>query len=107
MDGPVSTIKTCCSVAEIRPRTRHQLVPAECPKRHRDDVAALFPGTPLEDMLVIPTCQHAVVDLVQMGERVETEKDRLLERVSGWVGGRTGERASVALSCAAAGASGR
>ncbi|PSC75053.1 Methylmalonic aciduria and homocystinuria type D mitochondrial [Micractinium conductrix] len=31
-------------------------------------------------MLVIPTCQHAQVDLVQMGEKVETEKDRLLER---------------------------
>jgi hypothetical protein len=49
-------------------------------------VAALFPGTPLDGMLVIPTCQHAAVDLVQMGERVETEKDRLLERVGGWVG---------------------
>lgn len=34
-------------------------------------------------MLVIPTCQHAVMDLVQRGERVEEEKDRLLERVSG------------------------
>ncbi|KAL4427793.1 hypothetical protein ABPG75_001882 [Micractinium tetrahymenae] len=52
----------------------------ECPRRHRDDVAALFPGTPLDGMLVIPTCQHAQVDLVQMGERVEQEKDRLLER---------------------------
>jgi hypothetical protein len=32
-------------------------------------------------MLVIPTCQHATLDLVQRGEKVETEKDRLLERV--------------------------
>ena len=31
-------------------------------------------------MLVIPTCQHAGVDLVQRGVRVENEKDRLLER---------------------------
>ena len=68
------------------PAVPHPLRPAECPRRHRDDVAALFPGTSLEDMLVIPTCQQAGVDLVQMGERVETEKDRLLERVG--VGGR-------------------
>ena len=33
-------------------------------------------------MLVIPTCQHATLDLVQRGEKVETEKDRLLEQVS-------------------------
>ncbi|EFN59706.1 hypothetical protein CHLNCDRAFT_133264 [Chlorella variabilis] len=52
----------------------------ECPRRHRDDVAALFPGTSLDGMLVIPTCQHAQMDLVQMGQRVEDEKDRLLER---------------------------
>lgn len=32
-------------------------------------------------MLVIPTCQQADVDLVQMGEKVDVEKDRLLERV--------------------------
>ncbi|GAB4816225.1 hypothetical protein N2152v2_003271 [Parachlorella kessleri] len=31
-------------------------------------------------MLVIPTCQHATLDLVQRGEKVEAEKDRLLER---------------------------
>ena len=31
-------------------------------------------------MLIIPTCQHADMDLVQRGERVEDEKDRLLER---------------------------
>ncbi len=34
-------------------------------------------------MLVVPTCQHATLDLVQRGEKVEEEKDRLLERVSG------------------------
>lgn len=31
-------------------------------------------------MLIIPTCQQAVMDLVQRGEQVEDEKDRLLER---------------------------
>ncbi len=29
----------------------------------------------------MPTCQHSDVDLVQMGEKVDLEKDRLLERV--------------------------
>ncbi|KAL4855255.1 ATP-dependent RNA helicase DDX1 [Chlorella vulgaris] len=52
----------------------------ECPRRHRDDVAALFPTTSLDDMLVIPTCQQAELDLVRMGAKVEEEKDRLLER---------------------------
>lgn len=33
-------------------------------------------------LLVIPTCQHAQLDLVQTGEKVEEEKDRLLENVS-------------------------
>lgn len=32
-------------------------------------------------LLVIPTCQHAELDLVQTGENVEEEKDRLLENV--------------------------
>ena len=30
-------------------------------------------------LLVIPTCQHAKLDLVQTGVQVEEEKDRLLE----------------------------
>lgn len=32
-------------------------------------------------MLVVPTCQHARLDLVRMGDTVEGEKDRLLEQV--------------------------
>lgn len=32
-------------------------------------------------MLIVPTCQRSDVDLVQMGEKVDLEKDRLLERV--------------------------
>jgi hypothetical protein len=32
-------------------------------------------------MLIIPTCQHSDIDLVRTGEKVEDEKDRLLERV--------------------------
>jgi hypothetical protein len=35
----------------------------------------------MDDMLVIPTCQHARHDLVQMGDEIEAEKDRLLNVV--------------------------
>jgi len=40
----------------------------------------------MDDLLIVPTCQQADTDLVRMGDKVENEKDRLLERVSGTVG---------------------
>jgi hypothetical protein len=54
---------------------------AAVPKRYKEDVAATFPGLDVEGLLIVPTCQNSAVDLVQMGDEVETEKDRLLERV--------------------------
>jgi hypothetical protein len=44
---------------------------------------ALHPPPPLvhAGILIIPTCQHSDLDLVRVGEAVEDEKDRLLERV--------------------------
>lgn len=33
----------------------------------------------VEKMLVVPTCQHSKLDIVQVGEAVEDEKNRLLE----------------------------
>eukprot|EP00959_Pyramimonas_sp_CCMP1952_P358529 7506968-Pyramimonas_sp.AAC.1 len=41
----------------------------------------IFPGVDTTGILIIPTCQNSAVDLVRVGEEVETEKDRLLERV--------------------------
>ncbi len=32
-------------------------------------------------LLIIPTCQHSKMDLVQTGEAAEEEKDSLLEKV--------------------------
>ncbi len=32
-------------------------------------------------LLIVPTCQHSKMDLVQTGEAVEEEKDTLLEKV--------------------------
>ena len=67
-------------------------------------MAALFPQTEVEGMLVIPTCQRSAMDMVQTGERVDEEKDRLLERVGGgcvvwWVEFSSGSGVSL-CSCA-------
>lgn len=32
--------------------------------------------------MIVPTCQRSTFDLVRVGESIENEKDRLLERVS-------------------------
>ncbi len=53
---------------------------AALPARHRDEVAAVFPRAELAGILVMPTCQRATVDLVRVGDEIEQEKDRLLER---------------------------
>jgi hypothetical protein len=44
------------------------------------EVCHVFPNlsTPVESLLVIPTNQHAVMELVKVGEDVEEEKDRCL-----------------------------
>jgi len=56
----------------------------DCPKRYKDDMVAMFPGITTTGMLIIPTCQNSEVDLVRVGEEVEIEKDRLLERFCDW-----------------------
>jgi hypothetical protein len=45
------------------------------------EIGSIFPGVDTTDMLVVPTCQQAALDLVKTGEKVDVEKDRLLERV--------------------------
>ncbi len=39
------------------------------------------PARPNAGLLIVPTCQHSKMDLVQTGEAVEEEKDDLLEKV--------------------------
>jgi len=34
----------------------------------------------LTDLLVVPTCQRSDMDLVRVGDVIEDEKDRLLEK---------------------------
>jgi hypothetical protein len=48
------------------------------------EVQSVFPDVDLSGMLVVPTCQQADYDLVRTGEKIDNEKDRLLERVSSW-----------------------
>lgn len=43
-------------------------------------MAATLPGIDLTGLLIIPTSQHSVRDLVRVGEEIETEKDELLEK---------------------------
>jgi len=45
------------------------------------EIQSIFPDVDLTNLLIIPTCQQADCDLVTTGEKVDTEKDRLLERV--------------------------
>jgi hypothetical protein len=45
------------------------------------EVQSVFPDVDLTGMLIVPTCQQADYDLVRTGEKIDTEKDRLLERV--------------------------
>ncbi len=48
-------------------------------------------------LLIVPTCQHSKMDLVQTGEAVEEEKDALLEKVQG--NNLPVQRALLLVSC--------
>ncbi|GJP30001.1 hypothetical protein CLOM_g22026 [Closterium sp. NIES-68] len=50
-----------------------------CPRQYKQDMDSLFPGQDVSKFLIVPTQQKARVDLVNTGEEVEKEKDRLLE----------------------------
>ena len=60
------------------------------PRGMRGDLALVLPGVPLPPpsdplpLLLVPTCQHAAMDLVAWGDAVAAEKDLLLERFARW-----------------------
>ncbi|GLC38013.1 hypothetical protein PLESTB_000446100 [Pleodorina starrii] len=54
------------------------------PPAMKREILTVFPKSNLDKLLVVPTCQHATLDLVKTGENVENEKDRLLERFMAW-----------------------
>eukprot|EP00199_Chlamydomonas_sp_CCMP681_P003017 CAMPEP_0119107446 /NCGR_PEP_ID=MMETSP1180-20130426/10186_1 /TAXON_ID=3052 ORGANISM="Chlamydomonas cf sp, Strain CCMP681" /NCGR_SAMPLE_ID=MMETSP1180 /ASSEMBLY_ACC=CAM_ASM_000741 /LENGTH=167 /DNA_ID=CAMNT_0007092933 /DNA_START=49 /DNA_END=552 /DNA_ORIENTATION=+ len=58
-----------------------------CPSQIRREVGAVFPSLGSADMthlLIVATCQHSAMDLVQMGDAVDVEKDLLLEQFMAW-----------------------
>lgn len=55
-----------------------------CPPAMAREVASVFPDVALDGLLVVPTCQQADYDLVRTGEKIDVEKDRLLERFMEW-----------------------
>ncbi|KAG1659103.1 hypothetical protein FOA52_013749 [Chlamydomonas sp. UWO 241] len=55
-----------------------------CPAKIEKEVATVLPGADLSKLLIVPTCQRAVTDLVKTGEDVEKEKDELLEKFMAW-----------------------
>lgn len=54
------------------------------PKSMIREVQTIFPGVDVSKLLVVPTCQHAKIDLVNYGDHVENEKDQLLEQFMDW-----------------------
>ncbi len=81
------------------PQPKHQLVPPtllpngieysvhSIPRAFQHDLQPVLPGVPLTGepaFLLVPTCQHAAVDLVSWDEPVAREKDLLLERFVAW-----------------------
>jgi hypothetical protein len=53
-----------------------------CPKRFTKELQYVFPNTDISNVIAIPTMQFAKNDLVNIGDVIEVEKDRLLEKVS-------------------------
>ncbi|EFJ48663.1 hypothetical protein VOLCADRAFT_90862 [Volvox carteri f. nagariensis] len=56
----------------------------DVPPAMKREILTVFPSANIDKLLIVPTCQHATVDLVKTGENVENEKDRLLERFMAW-----------------------
>ena len=51
-----------------------------CPKNFVRELQFVFPDEDLTGVIAIPTMQNAQMELVQVGDEIEVEKDRLLER---------------------------
>jgi len=58
--------------------TQHPCLCTGCPSSMARDIQSVFPDVDLSSLSTIPTCQRAECDLVRTGDKVDTEKDRLL-----------------------------
>jgi hypothetical protein len=54
-------------------------------KSYMRELKHVFPSVNLDKVIVIPTMQCSRQDLVQIGDRIEEEKDRLLEQVCSFI----------------------
>lgn len=52
-----------------------------CPRILRRDFAQVLPDVDLDGMYIVPTSQKSVLDLVNVGADIASEKDALLENV--------------------------
>ncbi|GBF98898.1 methylmalonic aciduria and homocystinuria type D mitochondrial [Raphidocelis subcapitata] len=71
------------------------------PKRVTDQLTAIFGAAigAAADMVVVPTCQRAECDLVNTGDKVDEEKDRLLENFVAWAVAVCGRLSSAGYWC--------
>jgi hypothetical protein len=53
-----------------------------CPNRFIKELQYVFPNTDIANVIAIPTMQFARNELVNIGDEIEVEKDRLLEKVN-------------------------
>lgn len=53
-----------------------------CPNRFIKELQYVFPNTDISNVIAIPTMQFARNELVNIGDEIEVEKDRLLEKVN-------------------------
>ena len=54
-------------------------------KYFNNEILYVFPKIDTDNLLIIPTMQHAKIDLVNFGVDVEEEKDSLLENVISFI----------------------
>lgn len=65
----------------LKENNSFQLSIHKCSRSIQRYVSYLFNDKNIEDILILPTLQHSNEDLVNIGEKIENEKDRLLINV--------------------------
>lgn len=74
----------CRDISSASAANADSVIHAELPHTHRREIQAIFPDQDVRSMLIVPTCQKTVVDLVNRGDKVDQEKDHCLERFFVW-----------------------
>ena len=56
---------------------------AECPKRHKPEAEAMFPGLDVSDLLVVPTCQVHARSTQPLSPSPSTRKEKKKKKKKG------------------------